>query len=388
MIEALARELGFARAAIVPIEPPRRHELYESWLAAGRAGEMAYLASPEHTAPRADLRALLDTAAALIVVALAYDRRDPVPPDRLLRGRIARYARGEDYHLVLRDKLVALAERLAGALGRPVASRPCVDSAPVHPRAGAARGGLGFVAKNTMLIAPGAGSYVVLGELLVDAPLAPTAPEAPPRPRCGGCRSCLDACPTGAFVDAYVLDARRCISYLTIEHRGPIPRELRPAIGTWVFGCDVCQEVCPFNAGAGEPPAPLLAPRSLDHALPDLIALAARGTHQLRRFVRRTALRRIPRELLLRNTAVALGNTGAPEAVPALAALLGDVAPIVRGHAAWALGRLGDPAARAALAARAAVEDDPYVLEELTASGDDLSAARGTPGSPRTPTAP
>ncbi len=250
MIAELARELGFARAAIVPIEAPRRHALYASWLAAGHAGEMAYLASPAHLEPRSDLRALLASARSLVVVALAYGRTDPVPAERLLRGRIARYARGEDYHLVMRDRLVALADRLAQQLGRPVASRPCVDSAPVLEREWAERGGLGFVAKNTMLIAPGAGSYVVLGELLVDADLAPTAPEAPPKPRCGSCRSCLDACPTGAFVDAYLLDARRCISYLTIEHHGIIPRELRAAIGTWVFGCDVCQEVCPFNAGA------------------------------------------------------------------------------------------------------------------------------------------
>ena len=368
-IAALARELGFLRAAIVPIEPPRRHTLYESWLAAGHAGEMAYLTSPEHRSARADLRALLDTATALIVVALAHDRRDPVAPGRLLRGKIARYARGEDYHLVLRDKLVALADRLAQELGRPVASRPCVDSAPVHEREWAERGGLGFIAKNTLLIAPGAGSYVLLGELLVDVPLAPTAPEAPPPPRCGGCRSCLDACPTGAFVDAYVLDARRCISYLAIEHHGPIPRELRPAIGTWVFGCDICQEVCPFNAGKGTPPEPRLAARTLDHALPDLIALAGKGANQLRRFVRRTALRRIPRDVLLRNTAVALGNTGAPEAVPALIALLDDAAPLVRGHAAWALGRLGGAAARAALDARAALEADPDVREELALAG-------------------
>src|SRR5207302_8790553 len=135
-----------------------------------------------------------------------------------LRGKIARYARGEDYHLVLRDKLVALADRIADVLGHAVASRPCVDSAPVLEREWAERGGLGFVAKNTMLIAPGLGSYVVLGELLVDVELEPTAPAQAPKPRCGSCRSCLDACPTGAFVDAYLLDARRCISYLTIEH--------------------------------------------------------------------------------------------------------------------------------------------------------------------------
>lgn len=340
MITDLARELGFARAAVVPIEPPRRHALYTSWLAAGNAGEMAYLASPEHMGPRADLRALLDSAKALIVVALAYDRADPIPPSALVRGRIARYARGEDYHMVMRDRLVALADRLSAVLGRPVASRPCVDSAPVLEREWAERGGLGFVAKNTMLIAPGAGSYVVLGELLVDADLAPTAPDTPAKPRCGSCRSCLDACPTGAFSDAYLLDARRCISYLTIEHHGSIPLELRPLIGTWVFGCDVCQEVCPFNAGAGEPHDPLLTPRSVEHALPDLIALASKGTNQLRQFVKRTALRRIPREVLLRNVAVALGNTGDKAAIPALEKLAQDPSELVREHAQWALARL------------------------------------------------
>jgi epoxyqueuosine reductase len=366
MIGELSRELGFARAAVVPIEPPRRHALYRSWLASGHAGTMAYLAAPEHIAQRGDLRTLLATARSLLVVALAYERADPIPPDALLRGKIARYARGEDYHLVMRDRLVVLADRIAAALGRPVASRPCVDSAPVLEREWAERAGIGFVAKNTMLIAPGLGSYVVLGELLVDAELAPTAPQEPPRPRCGACRSCLDACPTGAFVDAYVLDARRCISYLTIEHRGAIPRELRPAIGTWVFGCDVCQEVCPFNAGSGAGSGagavdPGLRPRSLDHALPDLVALAAKGANQLRRLVKRTALRRVPRDALLRNVAVALGNTGDPRAIPALVGLLGHSEAVVRGHAAWALGELG------AAEVLAAYEDrDPAVADELT----------------------
>lgn len=339
-IANLARTLGFVRAAVVPIEPPRRHALYTSWLAAGHAGEMAYLATPEHRTQREDLRTLLGGARALVVVALAYAKHDPVVPVGRLRGRIARYARGEDYHLVMRDKLVDLADRLAALLGRPVASRPCVDSAPVLEREWAERGGLGFVAKNTMLIAPGAGSYLVLGELLVDVELAPTAPVAPPRPRCGACRACLDACPTRAFVDAYVLDARRCISYLTIENHGPIPRELRASVGTWVFGCDVCQEVCPFNAGDGEPHDPLLSPRTGEHALPDLVVLASKGANQLRQFVKRTALRRIPREVLLRNVAVALGNTGDAAAIPALVALLRESSPLVRAHAVWALGQL------------------------------------------------
>ncbi|HTR52953.1 MAG TPA: tRNA epoxyqueuosine(34) reductase QueG [Kofleriaceae bacterium] len=381
VIEA-AKQLGFARAAVVPIEPPRRHELYASWLAAGLHGEMAYLADPSHISPRNDLRALLATARSLVVVALAYERADPINRGTPsaggglvgLRGKIARYARGEDYHLVVRDKLVALADRIARELGRPVASRPCVDSAPVLEREWAERGGLGFVAKNTMLIAPGLGSYVVLGELLVDVELAITAPPGVtdlPKPRCGSCRACLDACPTRAFSDAYVLDARRCISYLTIEHQGPIPRELRAAIGTWVFGCDVCQEVCPFNAGPGEPADPALQPRSPEHALPDLVALAARGANQLRQFVKRTALRRVSRESLLRNVAVALGNTGSREAVPALAALLEHASPIVRGHAAWALGELG---ALELLAAHD--DDDPTVRDEVSAARETAATRR------------
>jgi epoxyqueuosine reductase len=371
---AAARELGFARIAIVPIEPPRRHAVYTSWLSAGHAGEMAYLATPAHVTMRADLRALLEAARSLIVVALAYDRADPIPAGALLRGKIARYARGEDYHLVMRDRLVALADRLAAALGRPVASRPCVDAAPLLEREWAERGGLGFVAKNTMVIAPGLGSYIVLGELLVDAELAPTAPSEPPRPRCGTCRSCLDACPTGAFVDAYVLDARRCISYLTIEHRGAIPRELRAAIGTWVFGCDVCQEVCPFNAGAGPDAGqvdPLLRPRTVEHALPDLVALAARGANQLRRLVRRTAMRRAPRHALLRNIAVALGNTGDPRAIPPLVALLGHRTALVRGHAVWALGELG-----ASDVLDAHDDHDPFVIAELTWARQAARTAR------------
>jgi epoxyqueuosine reductase len=215
-----------------------------------------------------------------------------------------------------------------------------------------------------MVIAPGLGSYVVLGELLLDVELPPTAPSEPPRPRCGTCRSCLDACPTQAFVDAYVLDARRCISYLTIEHHGAIPRELRRAIGTWVFGCDVCQEVCPFNAGAGPAAGEiddLLRPRSIDHALPDLVALAGKGANQLRQLAKRTALRRVPRDMLLRNVAVALGNTGDLRAIPALVALLGHRAPQVRGHAIWALGELGAEDVLAGCG-----DLDPFVADELT----------------------
>lgn len=382
---------------------------YREWLDAGYAGEMEYLSSPEHLALRAAPRELLAEARSMLVVALAHQRNDPpedppedppdapaaVPPDgaasaegfvplRRLRGRIARYARSEDYHMVLRDRLVLLAERLREVLGRPVLARSCVDAAPVLERAWAERAGLGFIAKNTMLIAPGLGSHVMLGELLLDLelPLVPAepanpaassaaVPAVPARRRCGGCRACLDACPTQAFVDAYVLDARRCISYLTIEHRGVIPRALRAAIGSWIFGCDVCQDVCPFNAGSGEPHDPDLAARDLEHALPDLLVLAGHHTNQLRRFVKRTSMRRISREQLLRNVAVALGNSDDLRAVAALVPLAAHRSPLVRGHAAWALGRLHHFAgALPALRERLAAEEDPAVVEELRAALD------------------
>jgi epoxyqueuosine reductase len=338
-IVAECRALGFHRVGIVPVEPARRHDVYAAWLAAGHAGEMAYLASSSDE--RRDVRALMPEARTVVVVALAYAGAD---------GAVARYARGPDYHLVMKDRLHALAERIAARAGRPVAARPCVDTAPVLERDLAERAGVGFVAKNTMLIAPGLGSYVVLGELLLDVEAAPTGAEE--RPRCGACRLCLDACPTGAFVDAHTLDARRCISYLTIEHRGAIPRELRSKLGGMIFGCDVCQEVCPFNAAARDG-APELAARRA----PDLVALLDVGAAQFRRFVRRTALRRIHRAQLLRNVCVALGNVGGPEAVAPLRACYAREAPLVRLHAAWALGRLGDLAFLAAAREREADRD-------------------------------
>jgi epoxyqueuosine reductase len=399
-----ARALGFHRAAIVPIDPPQPMQAYQQWLDAGYAGEMEYLSSPEHLSMRADPRTLLAEARSMVVVALAHQRRDPpldegepggelIPLTRL-RGRIAKYARSEDYHMVLRDRLVALAERLREVLGRPVMARSCVDAAPVLERSWAERAGIGFIAKNTMLIAPGLGSQVMLGELLLDLelPLSPATddaeqsepgappgahpgappgatPAVPPRRRCGSCRSCLDACPTQAFVEAYVLDARRCISYLTIEHRGPIPRPLRAAIGSWIFGCDICQDVCPFNAGAGEPHDPMLAARDLEHSLPDLLVLAGHRSNQLRHFVRRTSMRRITRDQLLRNVVVALGNSDDARALPALIPLLAHRSEIVRGHAAWSIGRLRRfEGALAALRERRALEEAAEVLEELDAA--------------------
>jgi epoxyqueuosine reductase len=359
------RALGFLAVGIAPVTPAPRHDAFMGWLAAGHAGDMTYLSDPAAVAARRDPASLLAGARTVVAVALAYPGgRDLVPLSRL-SGRIARYARGEDYHLVLKARLAELAARIAAGLGRPVAHRACVDSAPLLERDLAAAAGLGFVAKNTMLIAPGLGSWFVLGELLLDVEAHAPQPVAPERPRCGSCRACLDACPTGAFVDAHQLDARRCISYLTIENPGPIPRELRALVGDRIFGCDVCQDVCPFNASGGAPGEPALAPRTPDRGTPDLLAILGLGQAQFRRFVRRSPLRRVHRAQLLRNVCVALGNSGEPAAIPALRRAASVEPPLVRAHAVWALGRLGD---RDWLAERRGLETDPTVIGELDAA--------------------
>jgi epoxyqueuosine reductase len=340
-LAAAAMELGFARVGFTPVAPFERGDrALRDWLDHGYHGSMSYLSEPG----RADPQTLLESARTLVVVALPYGNAPGQPvalragDGRVLAGTIARYARGRDYHLVLKQRLHALADRAATLAGRAVLARACVDTAPLLEREAASRAGVGFQAKNTLVIAPGLGSFVLLGELLLDVELEPSTPV---EPRCGSCRACLDACPTGAFVGAHVLDARRCISYLTIEHTGVIPLEHRAPIGTRVFGCDVCQDVCPFNAStAARPSEPELSPRA-DLAPVDLIKLLELSSAGYRKLVKRTALRRASRETLARNAAIALGNCRSVEAEAPLArALSGHAAPIVRGHAAWALGEL------------------------------------------------
>ena len=366
-VRAAGEELGFARVGFAAADPLELGaERLAAWRSEGRHAAMTYLEGPRH-----DPRHLLGEAKTLIAVALAYPAsRDLVPLRRAaagaaLTGVVARYARGDDYHDVMRKKLRRLADAVANLLGRPILARHCVDTAPLLERAAAERAGLGFAAKSTMTIIPGVGSYVLLGELLVDAEISADAPIAP---GCGSCRLCLDACPTGAFVAAHVLDARRCISYLTIETSGPIPRELRPLIGVRVFGCDVCQDVCPFNAAAeGKPSAPELLPRR-HLAAPDLIELLDLGSARYRQFVKGTALRRTHRAQLARNAAIALGNTKDLRAVlPLTRAVSAHTSALVRGHAAWALGEIGVAArelAESALGCAAAHDPDPFVREE------------------------
>jgi len=376
-IAEAALALGFARVGFARVE--RFEEAaarLRAWVAAGYHGELSYLAD-DHD--RAEPRALLPEARTIVAVALSYTEARALVPLRAahggpaLVGTVARYARGEDYHLVMKRKLQELAARCEELVGHAVVTRACVDTAPLLEHESARRAGLGFTAKSTLTIVPGLGSYVVLGELLLDLELPSSAPVAA---GCGSCRACLDACPTGAFVGPHVLDARRCISYLTIENAGTIPRELRAAIGTRVFGCDVCQEVCPFNASATpKPRAPELAPRPALEVV-DLVALLELGAASYRKLVKRTALRRANRETLARNAAVALGNTADEGAVLPLArALDEDPSALVRAHAAWALGELGFASARQALSRAAEGDLDATVREESV-----LALARLEPG--------
>jgi epoxyqueuosine reductase len=244
-------------------------------------------------------------------------------------------------------------------------ARAGVDTAPILEREAARRGGLGFIGKSTMSIVPGVGGYFFLGELLLDVPLPPTAVSSE---GCGRCRSCLDACPTRAFTDAYQLDARRCIAYLTIEHRGVIPRELRSAIGQRVFGCDICQDVCPYNAAADKHPvAPELSPDAR-RATISLVEVLEISAADYRRLVRGSALGRATRRMLQRNAAIALGNTDTAASVPPLLRnLAAHPSELVRGHVAWGLGRLAkhDPERiRAALETAAASDPVACVREE------------------------
>jgi epoxyqueuosine reductase len=374
-IAAEAAAAGFALAGCARLETLPREAFLAAWLAEGRAGDMRWLA--ERTAERLDPRRAHPWARSVIALAATHPPAPPPPGDwRVqLRGRIAAYAVGPDYHGRLHARLGHLRTRLEAAF--PGARfRACVDTAPLLEREWAQRAGLGWIGRNTLLLDRRLGSYVLLAELLTDLDLAAPAPRAE---GCGGCARCVEACPTGALEPpGWVMDPRRCLAYLTIEHRGPIPHALRPALGNWIFGCDLCQEACPWNddaADAGD--AAWLAP-----PLRPLLALDAAG---FRARFGATAVARARRRGLLRNVAVALGNSGNPDAVPALAAALGDVEPLVRGHAAWALGRLDTPAAREHLEIARLREPDAGVRTEIVAALDGHGAGWGA--SARVPSA-
>lgn len=334
-IKAEARRLGFDLAGVTLPAPSAYAEFYDDWLARGYHAEMGYMARPDAVAKRIDPQRIMPEARAIVVAGLNYFRGH-LPSTEGLQGRVARYAWGDDYHTVMVTRLQRLAERIEEAIGRAVAHRAYVDTGPLLERELAQRAGLGWIGKNTNLIHPGLGSYFFLGELLLDIELEPDAPFD--GDRCGSCTACLEACPTGALVSPRTLDARRCISYLTIEHQGSIPVELRPLMDDWIFGCDVCQEVCPWNrrfAHRTNDPA-----FSAERPALDLLDLLSLGEEEFRARFRDTPLSRPGRAGLLRNAAVALGNIGDPADKPALERALSDPEPLVAEHAAWALSHI------------------------------------------------
>ncbi len=359
-VKNFARASGFDLVGITTADPLHPHnERLQEWLAASMHGEMAYMAA--HGAAAADPGKVVPGTKAIVVVGLSYRWDADVPEAAGSRGRISAYAWGTDYHRVMGEKLQALADFLT-ANGAQVA-RFYVDTGPILDRAVAHRAGLGWFGKNTLLITKsGHGSYVFLGEVLTDLALEPDVPASG---SCGQCRICLDRCPTGAIVAPYVVDARRCISYLTIELRGWIPRELRPLMGTWVFGCDVCQDVCPHNTLVKKGLHDEFAPRK-DVPFPDLIELLHIDEPTYQDRFRHSAIKRAKRQGLRRNAAVALGNLRDSRAVGPLMHALDDSDPVIRGHAAWALGQIGGPHARAALQTRIVDERDPMVRAEIS----------------------
>ena len=373
-LKAEARARGFGLLGIASPEPSRHSAFYESWVRRGLHGEMGYLARADAVERRTDLERTMESVRSIVVVSEEYCQPDPpgVPNDSA-RAVVARYARGADYHLVLKKKLLALLAWLDERVEGGVRGRPYVDTGPILERELAQRAGLGWFGRNTMLINPGRGSYFFLGVLLLDCVLPTDDPFR--EDRCGTCRACLDACPTGALLGrdengAPVMDARRCVSYLTIELRGVIPTELRPGIGNRVFGCDICQEVCPWNQRFAQPSQePAYRSREGLNG-PPLVELAERlldaDEDGFRALLRGSPLRRATRSGLLRNVCVALGNWGGGEALGVLTRALGDRDPLVRGHAVWALGELGLPAGRRALSDLAIFEADPWVQEELS----------------------
>lgn len=381
-----ARRLGLSAFGVANPDPSHHISHYQAWLKEEFHGEMAYLAREDSLSRRADLRLTMEEIRSVVVVAQEYFQEDsPGVPDDPARGVVARYARGGDYHDLMKARLQELlvwskAEVTRTGVAESLRGLTYVDSGPILERELASRAGLGWFGKNTMLIHPRKGSYFFLGLLLLDLELPPTDPFR--KDHCGSCRRCLDACPTGALLGqtedgAPLMDARRCISYLTIENKGPIPREFRKAMGNRIFGCDICQEVCPWNrrfATPTEEGAYAAGPDTDGPALIELMGLDDEG------FAARfsgSPIKRAKRRGFLRNVAVALGNWGAREAVPALARALDDPEPLIRGHAAWALGRIlsrvgipGDGGFEVveALLFRLNEEKDPWVEEEIEAA--------------------
>ena len=341
-VKARARELGFDLVGVAPAEPTLESAFYPSWLERGYHGSMRYLEG-RRGEMRADPRSLMPAARSVVCVGLVYNAPEPYSTevDSATEGWVSRYAWGEDYHAVLGERLRTLAGWIRSRYGDHVRCKTCVDTSPLLERAYARRAGLGWIGKNTCLIDERLGSWVFLGEILTSLDLAP---DDPAPFRCGTCRRCIDACPTDALVEigqepSHALDSRLCISYWTIELRGPIPERHRQDAGRHVFGCDICQDVCPWNshrrAAVTEDPA--FGPAN---SRPDLEDLASMTEEEFNARFAGSPIERSRYAGFLRNVAVAIGNSRNPALRPAAERLAESPDPVVREHAIWAIAQL------------------------------------------------
>lgn len=363
-VKQLARRHGLAVTAITTADPfPAVADHLDRHIADGHMTGLDWFTA-ERARFASDVRNLRPGAVSILSVGLAY-WPGPIekPDDGIVRGRISRYAWGRDYHRVVNRRLKALQSALEAEIGRELDTRRLVDTARIVERAVAARAGLGWYGKHSCLIVPGHGSWVLLGELVLDLDLVP---DQPLDRDCGRCMICIDHCPTGAIVAPYTVHTPSCISYLTIELREAIPSDLRPRMGDWVYGCDVCQEVCPYTGAARPIDDVDLQPQSMNNAYPSLHWLLTMTQEEFAATYHGTAVPRAKRRGLARNAAVALGNIGTDADIPILAhTLASHDEPLVRGHAAWALGRLGATRSRDALDRRLRPEPDSDVRSEI-----------------------
>lgn len=359
-IKRLAREVGFDLAGIAPAVTPTGYHSFLDWLNQGYAGEMSYLERRKEAYEHP--RYVMSSVRSVLMLTLNYQTETP-PEVTGTEARVSRYAWGTiDYHKVIRKKLKQLS-RLIREQYPDCETRGVVDTAPLLERDFAQLAGLGWIGKNTLLLNKREGSWFFLAGLLLSDELEYDEPQQ--TSHCGTCTRCLEACPTDAFVEAGTLDARKCISYLTIELRDqPIPEELRPGMQDWMFGCDVCQDVCPWNRKAPISGEPAFQPVETFTPV-DACELLTLDEAAFQERFQSTPMSRARRAGLLRNAAIVLGNRGDESAVPALLGVLNDEEPLIRGAAAWALGRLGAPTTVETLQARLETETETDVIEEL-----------------------
>jgi len=366
-IKTEAYRLGFDLFGVTRPSPPPHLDVYQHWLTAGRHGGMAYLASDRALRRRADPCLILPECRSILVVAVNYLPQPSQPSIGQIGARVAAYALGDDYHDVLLERLEHLAAFVELQVNQSVPNRIYIDTGPILERELAQRAGLGWIGKNTCLINPQIGSYFILGELLLGIDLEPDTPFR--SDRCGSCTRCIDACPTGCILPDRTLDARRCISYLTIEEKGNIPANLRSSIGGWLFGCDICQQVCPWNMRFAAPTSdPSFQPRSF-LVQPDVNLFLSLAPGSWTQSLRNSPLLRPKRRGLVRNASIVAGNTGDPTTVPSLVRnLLCDSEPLVRAYAAWALGQIGGEQALKTLEQAKGMEIEQIVMDEIEAA--------------------